>query len=147
MLTTVEKVILLKSVEFFAGTSDSVLAQLANQMEEITVAAGETIIEKGQEGDSMYVVAQGFLRVHVDEVDLAWMWENEVFGEMSLLDRAPRSASVTAMKDSLLIRLGLEAFGELLEDHPEIGQRILQVMAQRLRIANLKLSVMDTSRI
>lgn len=147
MLTTVEKVILLKSVEFFAGTSDSVLAQLAAQMEEITVAAGETIIEKGQEGDSMYVVAQGFLRVHVDEVDLAWMWDNEVFGEMSLLDHAPRSASVTAMKDSLLIRLGLEAFGELLEDHPEIGQRILQVMAQRLRIANLKLSVMDTARI
>lgn len=147
MLTTVEKVILLKSVEFFAGTSDSVLAQLAGQMEEITVAAGETIIEKGQEGDSMYVVAQGLLRVHVDEVDLAWMWENEVFGEMSLLDRAPRSASVTAMKDSLLIRLGLEAFSELLEDHPEIGQRILQVMAQRLRIANLKLSVLDTTRI
>lgn len=145
MLTTVEKVILLKSVEFFSGTPDSVLAQLARLMEEVNVAAGEVIIRKGEDGDSMFVVAQGVLRVHVDNVVLAWLLEKDVFGEMALLDQAPRSASVTAVADSLLIRLGREAFSELLEDHPEIGHRVLQVMAQRLRIANGLLSALNST--
>ena len=73
MLTTIEKVILLKSVEFFTGTPDSVLAQVAELIEEVSVAAGDVIIARGDAGDSMYVVAQGLLRVHVDDVTLAWI--------------------------------------------------------------------------
>ena len=110
MLTTIEKVILLKSVEFFTGTPDSVLAQVAELIEEVSVAAGDVIIARGDAGDSMYVVAQGLLRVHVDDVTLAWILETDVVGELALLDGAPRSASVTAVQDGLLLRLGREAY-------------------------------------
>ena len=144
MLTTIEKVILLKSVEFFTGTPDSVLAQVAELIEEVSVAAGDVIIARGDAGDSMYVVAQGLLRVHVDDVTLAWILETDVVGELALLDGAPRSASVTAVQDGLLLRLGREAYHELLEDHADIGRRTLQLMAQRLRLANAQLSALST---
>ena len=129
MLTTIEKVILLKSVEFFAGTPDSVLAQVAELMEEVSVAAGQVIITRGEAGDSMYIVAEGLLRVHMDDVTLAWMLANDVVGELALLDGAPRSATVTAVKEGVLLRLGREAYHELLEDHADIGRRTLQLMA------------------
>jgi len=143
MLTTIEKTILLKSVEFFAGTPDSVLAQVAGLMEEVSVAAGQVIIARGEAGDSMYIVAEGLLRVHMDEVTLAWMLETDVVGELALLDGAPRSATVTAAKEGVLLRLGREAYHELLEDHADIGRRTLQLMAQRLRLANAQLSALN----
>jgi len=69
--------------------------------------------------------------------------ETDVVGELALLDGAPRSATVTAAKEGVLLRLGREAYHELLEDHADIGRRTLQLMAQRLRLANAQLSALN----
>ena len=65
--------------------------------------------------------------------DIDLLGADEVFGEMSLLDPGPRSASVTAVDDATLLRLGQEPFFELLAEYPEIGRHVMQLLTRRLR--------------
>ena len=143
MLTTVEKVIALKSVDLFADTADEVLAEVAGIAVEVSAGAEETIIEIGDAGDSLYIIVAGEVSVHDGEREFDRLATNHVFGEMTLLDPAPRSASVTAAVDSQLLRLDREPFFELLEEHPEISQHIMQMLTRRLRRLLEKLSVKD----
>lgn len=77
------------------------------------------------------------MRVHDGERTLAHLGDRDVFGEMSLLDPQPRSASVTAMADTRLFRLNQELFSELVADRVEVVRGIIRVMARRLRAVQL----------
>lgn len=133
LLLTVEKVIILKTVSIFADTADDLLAKIATIIEEEDIEAGQTIIEKGMMGNCMYIIAYGKVRVHDGERSIAELGEREVVGELSLLDSEPRNASVTALEDTLLLRLDQEAFFELVADHSEVGRGIIRVLTRRLR--------------
>ncbi|HEX7420695.1 MAG TPA: cyclic nucleotide-binding domain-containing protein, partial [Thermoanaerobaculia bacterium] len=133
MQPTLEKVITLKSVDLFARTPDDVLAQLASELETIDVPAGETIIRKGELGDSLYVIASGTVRVHDADTTIATLGEREIFGELAVLDPEPRSASVTAQSAVKLYRLDRDDLFELLPDHIEIVRGIFHVLCGRLR--------------
>lgn len=135
MLSTVEKVMALKSLSFFADTPNEVLVDVAAALKEQTVEPGETIFEKGEQGSSVYVIAEGEIRIHDGEVTIAQLSENDAFGEMSILDPNPRSATATALKESQLLRLDQESFKELLTDHSEVAWRVMQILTQRLRQA------------
>src|SRR5262249_35478940 len=93
MLSTIEKVLILKRVDVFQQTPDDVLADIAALLEEIEVAVGETIFHKGDLGDSLYIIIAGKLRVDDGGHVLNYLGESDVFGEMALLDAAPRLAS------------------------------------------------------
>lgn len=133
MQTTIEKVITLKSVGLFAKTPDDVLAQLAAELEAIDVAAGETIIRKGELGDSLFIIVSGTVRVHDGQSTIATLGEREIFGELAVLDPEPRSASVTAQSPVTLYRLDRDDLFELLPDHVEIVRGIFHVLCSRLR--------------
>jgi hypothetical protein len=133
MQPTIEKVITLKSVDLFARTPDDVLAQLAGELETIDVPAGETIIRKGEMGDSLYVIASGTVRVHDSDTTIAILGEREIFGELAVLDPEPRSASVTAQTAVKLYRLDRDDLFELLPDHIEMVRGIFHVLCGRLR--------------
>jgi len=133
MLSTVEKVILLKSLDFFAETSEEVLLETASILEEVEVSSGETFLEKGKVGSSMYLLIEGQVRVHDGERTVAQLGQGDVIGELALLDPAPRSASVTAINETRLFRLDQAPFYELLEDRAEVARKMLQMMARRLR--------------
>lgn len=133
MLATVEKIIRLKSVDLFAETSEEVLAEVAAILAEVEVSAGQTFLHKGDMGSSLYIIVEGQVSIYEGERKLASLGENDIFGELALLDPAPRSASVTAVSDTRLFRLDQEPFNELLEDHSEIGRKMLQILARRLR--------------
>jgi hypothetical protein len=135
MLSTVEKVIALKSLSFFTNAPNEVLVEAATALKEQTVEAGATVFEKGEPGSSLYIIAEGEIRIHDGERTLAQLGENEAFGEMSILDPDPRSATATALKESHLLRLDQEPFKELLTDHSEIAWRVMQILSQRLRQA------------
>lgn len=134
MLTTVEKLIALKSVDFFDHTSDQVLAELATILVEVDVPAGAAVFAKGDMGDSMYIIVDGRVRVHDGDHEIAIMGEGNFFGEMALLDTIARSASVTAIEQTRLLQIDQEPFYVLLEDHSEVGRRIMQVLTSRLRL-------------
>jgi CRP-like cAMP-binding protein len=129
----IEKVIMLKMVPMFARTSEELLAEIAAIIEEVDVRAGATVFEKGDVGESMYVVVAGRVRVLDGDAELAVLAEKEVFGELALLDPQPRSASVKAIGDVRLFRLDGETFSQLMANNPEIVRGVLHVVCERLR--------------
>jgi HEAT repeat protein len=133
MLSTIEKVIILKHVAVFQQTPDDVLADIAGLLEEIEVAAGEEVFHKGDFGDSLYIIINGKLRVDDDDHLLNYLSDNDVFGEMALLDAEPRVASVTAVEPTHMLHLDQAPFYELIVDRPEVAIGLIRVLTGRLR--------------
>lgn len=133
MLSTIEKVIILKTVGIFAATPDDVLVEVAGILEEVHLNAGDVLIRKGDIGNSMYIVVTGSLRVHDGNITLAYKEAREVVGELALLDPEPRIASVTARDESLLFRLDQEPFYDLLATRIEVVRGIMRVVTGSLR--------------
>ncbi len=133
MLTTIEKVLALKSASIFAETPDETLAAVAALLKEIRLQAGETVFEKGDPGDCMYIIVHGTVRVHDDAHVLGRRSDGDVFGEMALLDPEPRMASVTAAEDTLLLRLEQDALYELMDERSDVARGMIRVLCRRLR--------------
>lgn len=133
MLSTIEKVIALKKVSIFAETPDETLAAVAALLEEMPVNAGDTVVEKGDLGDCLYIVVDGEFRVYDGDQTLNRLREGDVFGEMAIFDAEPRSAWVTAVTDARLLRLDQEPVYELMEDRSEVARGVIRVLSRRLR--------------
>jgi CRP-like cAMP-binding protein len=138
MITTVEKVLFLKSVDLFGQIAGEDLAQLALITGEEGRDSGEEIFAEGEVGDALYIVLDGRVRVHMKEKTLAELGERECFGEMAILDASPRSASVTAVTDVALLKIAREDFQEIMTEKHAIAQGIIKVLTRRLREANRK---------
>ncbi|NOX61697.1 MAG: cyclic nucleotide-binding domain-containing protein [Chloroflexi bacterium] len=141
MLLTIEKVAILKSARIFSDTPDYILASVADIVEEIHVASGETFIHEGELGNAMHLVVMGEVQVHKGDARLAVFGPGSVVGELSVLSPAPRSASVTATEETRLFRIHKDAFDEVMADRPEIAQNVIRILVDRLRAANLRLEV------
>ncbi len=133
MLSIIEKVLILKTVDIFTNTPSSILASMAELLVEVNVTENETIFEMGDVGDSLYIVVTGKVKVHNEGVLLNYLEPGQVFGEMALLDAEARSASVTAVESSLLLKLDQAPFYELMADHHDISRGIIQVLSRHLR--------------
>ncbi len=106
------------------------------------IAAGRTVFVEGEAGDGCYRVDQGLLKVSVlsasgGERILAIVGEGAVLGELSMLDGGPRSATVTAVKDSELTFIGRGDFQAFADAHPEVHSHLVKLLAQRLRATNV----------
>jgi sigma-B regulation protein RsbU (phosphoserine phosphatase) len=132
-LTTTEKVHILKTVDIFAGTPEEALVEVASLLEEVAIRDGEAIFEKGDVGASMYIIVSGQVRVHDGERTLNHLRERDVFGEMALVDSAPRLASVTALEETQLLRLKQGTFYNLMDGQPEVARGIIRVLSRHLR--------------
>lgn len=135
MLTTVEKVLFLKSIGIFSGLPGEDLAPIARIAEEVDFHAGEEVFREGDPGDSLYLVVHGKARVHRGRREIALLGEKECFGEMALLDGEARSASVAAAEDLQTLRISRDDFFDILGDRVEIAQGIFKVLTGRLRTA------------
>ncbi len=133
MLMLVEKVICLKAVDFFTDTSEEVLADVAANLEELEIKAGQTILEKGEINSAMYIIVDGQVRLQDGQRTITKLDKNEVFGELSILNPDPQPAAVTALTDTRLLCLDQELLREVLEDHGVLAWRVMQRLAQRLQ--------------
>lgn len=140
MLSTIEKVLFLKSIELFNKINGEDLAQIADISKENNFEKGELIIQQDELGDSMYIIIEGEVLVHRTDQQIARLHEREAFGEMAILDHEPRSASVTAVTDISCLKIEREDFYALMSDKPEIAYGIIRVLTQRLRAVNQLLS-------
>jgi CRP-like cAMP-binding protein len=136
MISTVEKVLFLKSVPLFREIPGEELAQIAAIADEIEYQQDENVFKEGEIGEAMYIVLEGKVRIHRGEKVLTELGERECFGEMSILDSEPRSASVTATKDLVALKIQREDFAEILAQKSEIAHGIIKVLTHRLREAN-----------
>ena len=135
MLSTVEKVLFLKSIDLFSQIPGEDLAQVALIATEEGREQGEEIFAEGEAGDALYLVLDGKVRVHRGDRQIAELGERECFGEMAILDAAPRSATVTAVHDTNLLKISREDFQEIMSEKPEIALGIIKVLSHRLRNA------------
>ena len=133
MLLTIEKILLLKSVNLFSHVPDPILFEIASIVKDETVPNGKTILQKGDMGDFMYIIVSGRVRVHDGDQTITFLGENDEFGELALLDSEPRSASVTAVEETYLLRLDQNTFYELISNYPDVLRGIIQVLSGRLR--------------
>ena len=133
MLTPVEKVIRLKAVDFLAEAPEEMLAEAVAYLDEIEVKAGETILAKDEMNSAMYLVVKGLACLHDDRRQIGTLAENDIFGELSILNPTPTPATVTAIDDMNLLRLERTALHELLEGHSQVAWSVMQRLAQRLQ--------------
>ena len=127
----------LRRLELFANLSESDLDWLSGQMEPVSVAAGEILMEEGRPGDSAYIVEDGEFDVvkksDVQDIVIAVREPGEVVGEMALLDQAPRMATVRAVRDSRVMKIRGETLQQLLSQSPSAAMSILHIVSKRLR--------------
>ncbi|MDA2986110.1 MAG: Npt1/Npt2 family nucleotide transporter [Actinomycetota bacterium] len=130
MMVTLEKLSVLHEVPIFCETPDFALLSVAAIAEEIEVAAGETFMRQGTPADSMYVVVSGKVRIHTAEATIALRGPYSCVGVPALIEGSPRVASGTAEVDSILLRIGKQAFEEVLDEQPEIARATLRMLAR-----------------
>jgi CRP/FNR family transcriptional regulator, cyclic AMP receptor protein len=132
-MLVVERVAALHRVDLFAGVPGRVLAAVAATAEEVTVEADSAFIEYGAVEDCLYVVVSGRVRVHRGDRTLVELGAGSVVGELAVFAPEPRSASVTALEPSLLLRVRKPVLDELLADRPELASGVIAALAGRLR--------------
>jgi HEAT repeat protein len=132
-MLTIEKVLLLKGVSMFSATSEDTLADVASVLEEVELRPGELVFRKGDPGQSMYIVVSGRVRIFDGAKTINFLGEQEIFGELALLDPEPRSASVEAAEEARLFRLDRDTLFELMTDNVGVVSGIMQVLCRRLR--------------
>ncbi len=137
-LLLIEKVLLLKSLSLFEETPETVLAELAEILEEEEFEKGQPIFLAGDEGNCMYIIFKGEVRIHKGDHTFAVLKQNDFFGELSLLDTDTRSASASANTETLLLKIDQEPFYELMESRIEVAKGIIKTLCRRLKAQNEK---------
>ncbi|NJP11137.1 MAG: cyclic nucleotide-binding domain-containing protein [Leptolyngbyaceae cyanobacterium RU_5_1] len=138
MLSSFERLLFIREVPIFKELRDEFLVRLASVMDELAFPSHHTIFTKGQEGRSLYIIASGRVRVHIDEQELVQLEQGACFGEMSLFDAEPRSASVTTMVPSDCLVLTQQQLYEAIEETPGIAVNIIRLLSRRIRELNQK---------
>ena len=126
---------LLAQVPLFEGLSRRHLKQIAERADEISFREKETIVETGQPGGTFFIIVEGEVRVVRGDRTIARAGPGEFFGEISLLDGGPRTASVIADTPVVAIRLFKASFDKVVREEPRVAAKILAVVARRLREA------------
>lgn len=129
------KLELLASVPLFAACTKSDLGRVASLTNEIDVAKGKVLTKQGEPGWECFVIAEGQAKATMRGRKSVTLDPGSFFGEMSLLDQGPRSATVTAETDMRVLVLSSREFSSLIAAVPNVSRRIMQVLAQRLREA------------
>nr|MBS0038068.1 cyclic nucleotide-binding domain-containing protein [Saprospiraceae bacterium] len=128
----VDKVFSLKSISVFESLPEASLLDVARIMEIEEFERGEEFIKKGDIAEDMYIIKSGKVEVHHDGSVLAVLGENEIVGELAILAPIRRTASVSAITDVIVYRIGREFFMDLLYEKPELMSDIIEVLIGRI---------------
>ena len=125
----------LNGVSIFAPLSDEEIEKLANVSTSRVYAPNEPIVRIGQQGNSMFVIIRGTVKVQIPEKGyqktINTLGENDFFGEMSLLTGEPRSANVIAVEEAEVLRIDKSGIKPLFESNPELVQSISELVEER----------------
>ena len=121
----------------FQGLSEDAVEPVVSRLETITLPRGRVVFNEGEPGDSLYIVLSGKIKLSRRAPDgrenvLAVMGPSDQFGELSVFDPGPRTATATAVTDVKLARMPQSTLRLWIEAHPEIGEQLLRVLAREL---------------
>ncbi len=122
----------------FAALDVEAAAALRTSMVEVRAKKGEVFFVEGEPGDRLYVITEGKVTLGHSASDgretlLAVLGPGEMFGELSLFDPGQRTATATALTDAVVLGLGRDSLRPWLTGRPEVAEKLLQALAQRLR--------------
>ncbi|HEX9629338.1 MAG TPA: DUF1003 domain-containing protein, partial [Pyrinomonadaceae bacterium] len=142
----------LSQIPLFKRLTPAELEQLAQSVDQVNFKAEETVFNEQDQGDALYVVDSGSVRIWVlDEdvkpVTLAELKPGEFFGELAVLDRGARSTNATAIVDTELHRLSSDDFEKFLLKHPDIAIDVICEIGARMRQTNVLVSQRATRNI
>jgi len=123
----------------FAGLDADLLRRLAALSETTTLARGEVLFYQGDEGDALYGIFDGSIRISLTNPDgkeftINLMESGDVFGEIALLDGLPRTADARAGQDSRLLRIPRRAFLDLMEQETRLMRHVIDMLCERIRV-------------
>ena len=130
-LSILEKVFFLKSVSLFQPLSGEEIAQIVPIVSEMEFAAGDMMIERGEEGDCLYILVEGDVSVTLADGGGRTLTSREVIGELAVLAERPRSADCRALSDVIALRIDKTAFWQLLDERPDIAIEVMKVLVER----------------
>jgi CRP-like cAMP-binding protein len=126
---------LLRNVRLFSDLDERDLESLADEFNERRFSAGQKVALEGEGGLMFFVVESGELSVEVHGESVSTMGPGSSFGEIALIDRRPRTATVTAATDVTAYGLPVFVFRPFVEARPQVAWKMLEAMADRLAVA------------
>jgi CRP-like cAMP-binding protein len=139
-MVTATKDLDLSKIWLFSTCSARDLRTIRRATEEVTVPAGRVLCEEGTIGREFFLIVDGQASVRRNGRKIATLGPGQYFGELALLDRRPRSATVVSETEMLLLILGQQQFNGVLDAVPALSRKLLAAMATRLRDSDAKLS-------
>ena len=125
----------LGATDLFAGLGKKALGSIASQARLVHHQPGKDITEQGGGAAGFHLIKEGTASVHVGGKDRPDLGPGDYFGEISMIDGQPRSATVHAETDMTTISIPSWSFHPILEEEPEVGKVLLKVLCARLRSA------------
>lgn len=140
-MTQKEDDLIIRQAPLFSALDDEAARSLRNSMVALKLNKGQTLFKEGEEGDRLYVVVHGKIKLGRSSSDgrenlLSILGPGEMFGELSLFDPEPRTSTATAVTDARLVSLAHDAVIGLLSSNPQTSLELLRRLAQRLRKSN-----------
>ena len=133
----------LRQVSIFSTLPDEILDVLSNKVELVSFKKGEVIIKEGDDGDCLYLIRSGFVKVSKGPLDhekiLTYLRDGSYFGEMALVRDEKRTANIVAMTEIEAVRIDQKDFQDILSEYPEVADKIENTITDR----NEKASTMD----
>ncbi|HUG49132.1 MAG TPA: cyclic nucleotide-binding domain-containing protein [Candidatus Limnocylindria bacterium] len=128
-----EKAAALASLPLFQGASDESLARLCNVTGEVEYSAGQFVVRQGQVGSGLYLIVSGAARVVSGSHELATLGPGDFFGELTVIDQQPRTASVQATQDTVCLAVASWDLLDLLKSDSALALNLIRGLAARVR--------------
>ena len=144
---SVERSPSLKTVPFFAQLTERELELVRSLSTEKHYPKNAVVLTEGEMGDSLFMIRTGKVKVFIGdqegkEMILKILGPGDFFGEMSMIDKQPRSASITTLESSVFLVLSHAAFEKCIEQVPRIATIVMRTLAQRVREADKKIGTL-----
>ena len=123
----------LRPLEFFEGFSDADLDRVGELAADVEADTGSVIIDQGRVGQECYIIESGYAGVYVADEHIVTLGPGSMVGEMALIDRRPRTATVVAESPIRLLEFDTKAFRQLLAEMPMAEERVLRLLADRIK--------------
>jgi uncharacterized membrane protein len=145
-----DRIEVLQTIPLFESLEAEDLTALAERLREHTVESGQDVFAQGDEGDAMYVIVDGAIEIiatskQQQKVTLVTLYKGQYFGELSLLDGAPRSATARATRETQMLALERDDFVAFVRTRPDVALSVMHEVGERMRATN-ELMTLTVSR-
>lgn len=139
----------LRAIPLFAGLSGAELSAINEKLRRRNFHSGSNVISVETPGEVVYVILSGTVKIKVDQADgteviIAMLGAGEIFGELSVLDSAGRSADVMTQEDSVLLWLDRGSFEQLVDEFPSFTKNLLRLLTRRVRLSTEQIQALCT---